>query len=337
MEGESDMRSKTLRNALIIGMVFITLGGTTTIKPSQTYAESNSMQEKTIGITNVNQVLEKIGNYYYQRNLSLTWYEAPNSIGVKHNFQLRKNSDSISSEIDLSISGEEIESLYYDSTIPKFLGENVFENNTDQEQSYNTSKFSETYTESTSTSVSKGFKINVGRDFTIPLILNEGGKINLEYNSGSTNTNTLSKTYTLEVPSQPVKVPPNKIYKAVVEYSQRTYKGTVKFYGRNTHNPYPINTIKTTGSYTGWMGMQEIKQFTFNDPLYKHYDGLSDSQKKEVENDGVVIIPFLGATFVVVEGKGSFEGVYGAKLNVKTYDITDKNNIKLVDSRSIDL
>jgi len=50
-----------------------------------------------------------------------------------------------------------------------------------------------------------------------------------------------------------------------------------------------------------------------------------------------VIIPLLGATFVAVRGRGSFEGVYGAKLNVKTYDITDKNKAKVVDSSNINL
>lgn len=81
----------------------------------------------------------------------------------------------------------------------------------DEEQSYNTLKYSKTYTESTSTSISSGFKVggagDLGNKFILPLILEGAGKINLEYNTGSTETNTTSESYTLEVPPQPVKVP----------------------------------------------------------------------------------------------------------------------------------
>lgn len=144
----------------------------------------------------------------------------------------------------------------------------------------------------------------------------------------------------MEAPSQPVKVPPHKTYKAVVEFSQRTYRGDVVFTGRTGSTMANRSIIKATGVYTGWMGMQTSKQFTYDNFLGRHYAGLTAAQQQEIKNAGVLITTSgYGAaadsySSVEVSGKGSFSGVFGSELIVNTYDITD-GKPQLVEKRTI--
>ncbi|MBN3522662.1 ETX/MTX2 family pore-forming toxin [Paenibacillus apiarius] len=334
------MRKHFLKNGLVIGLSLLTLG-TVSIPPQAYAAESFIAQEKSIGIVDVNEVLKKVGTYYYKNHLANT-IANPESNGFR--YWLRANPDSVTPVIDLSIDAK-TENIHYDSTLPVFIGENTFPNKTNEDQSFNTVKFSKTYTESNSTSVSSGFKVGGGGDlgnkFILPLILEGAGKINLEYNTANTETNTTSESYTLEVPAQPVKVPPHKTYKTVVEFSQRTYRGDVVFTGQTGSTMANRSIIKATGVYTGWMGMQESKKFEYNNFLGRHYAGLTSAQQQEIKNAGVHITTSgYGAaanaySTVEVSGKGSFSGVYGAELIVTTYDVTDENNAQLVNKRTV--
>ena len=333
------MGKHVLKHGLVIGLSALMLGSASV--PPQAYAEASIAQEKSIGIVDVNEVLNKVGTYYYKNHLANT-VANPESNGFR--YTLRANPDSVTPVIDLSIEAR-TENIHYDSTMPVFIGENTFPNNLDEEQSYNTLKYSKTYTESTSTSISSGFKVggagDLGNKFILPLILEGAGKINLEYNTGSTETNTTSESYTLEVPPQPVKVPPHKTYKTVVEFSQRTYRGDVVFTGRTESTMANRSIIKATGIYTGWMGMQTSKQFTYDNFLGVHYAGLTASQQQEIKNAGVQITTSgYGAaanrfSSIEVTGKGSFSGVIGAELIVTTYDVTDGKSARLVNQRTV--
>ncbi|WP_374020674.1 ETX/MTX2 family pore-forming toxin [Paenibacillus thiaminolyticus] len=332
------MRKHVLKHGLVIGLSALMIGSAST--PPQAYAQASIAQAKSIGIVDVNEVLNKVGTYYYKNHLANT-VANPESNGFR--YRLKANPDSVTPVIDLSIEAR-TENIHYDSTIPVFVGENIFTNNTNQEQSYNTSKYSKTYTESTSTSISNGFKVggagDLGNKFLLPLILEGAGKINLEFNTASTETNTKSESDTLEAPSQPVKVPPHKTYKAVVEFSQRTYRGDVVFTGRTESTLANRSIIKATGIYTGWMGMQTSKQFTYDNFLGVHYAGLTASQQQEIKNAGVQITTSgYGAaanrfSSLEVSGKGSFSGVFGTELIVNTYDITD-GKPQLVEKRTV--
>ncbi|GAC42378.1 ETX/MTX2 family pore-forming toxin [Paenibacillus popilliae] len=329
---------KYVKASLIIGLSFLIIGSVSA--PPQAYAQASIAQEKSIGIVDVNEVLQKVGTYYYQNHLANTMAN-PESTGFI--YKLRANPDSVTPVIDLSIDAR-TENIHYDSTIPVFVGENIFTNNTNEEQTYNTSKFSKTYTVSQSTSISTGFKVGglgeLVNKFILPLILKGVGKIDLEYNTGSPETKTTSESDTLEAPAQPVKVPPHKTYKAVVEFHQRTYRGDVVFTGRTENTKANRSVIKATGICTGWMGMQTSKQFTYDDFLGRHYAGLTASQQQEIKNAGVQIttsgtgVDANAFTSLEVSGKGSFSGVYGADFTVTTYDVTD-GEPQLVDNNTI--
>ncbi|WCF09016.1 ETX/MTX2 family pore-forming toxin [Paenibacillus thiaminolyticus] len=333
------MRKHALKHGLVIGLSALMLGSASA--PPQVYAEASIAQEKSIGIVDVNEVLKKVGTYYYKNHLANT-VANPESNGFR--YTLRANPDSVTPVIDLSIEAR-TENIHYDSTMPVFIGENTFPNNLDNEQTFNTLKYSKTYTESNSTSMSSGFKVggagDLGNKFILPLILEGAGKLNLEYNTGSTETHTTSESYTLEVPSQPVKVPPHKTYKTIVEFSQRTYRGDVVFTGRTENTMANRSIINATGIYTGWMGMQDSKKFTYDNYLGVHYAGLTASQQQEIKNAGVQITTSgYGAaanrfSSIEVTGKGSFSGVIGAELIVTTYDVTDAKNARLVNQRTV--
>ncbi|BFH19458.1 hypothetical protein WJ0W_006359 [Paenibacillus melissococcoides] len=72
----------------------------------------------------VNEVLKKVGTYYYKNHLANT-VANPESNGFR--YRLQANPDSVTPVIDLSIEAR-TENIHYDSTIPVFVGENIFTN-----------------------------------------------------------------------------------------------------------------------------------------------------------------------------------------------------------------
>ncbi|MGR5997902.1 hypothetical protein ACT7DF_23725 [Bacillus cereus] len=74
--------------------------------------------------------------------------------------------------------------------------------------------------------------------------------------------------------------------------------------------------------------MGEWKQNTFSDKTKRYWDNLTYHQKNDVNG-----IEFENND-VKAEGVAKVEGIFGSKLTVKVYDITDKSNLKLVKTRS---
>ncbi|MBG9789194.1 hypothetical protein ABD74_16700 [Brevibacillus laterosporus] len=84
-------------------------------------------------------------------------------------------------------------------------------------------------------------------------------------------------------------------------------------------------------------GYEREKRVYFEKMSTELANGLSVDQYLEIKNDGVALRSGHGEGSFEVNGTGSFEGVVGAYLEVVTYDITDSNNIKKVNTRSINI
>ncbi len=108
------------------------------------------------------------------------------------------------------------------------MGENTFINNSEQEQTFNITSFSESITKSTSTSIESGFKSSITTKGKVGIPFVAEGEVSaiLEFNLST----TISTRSTITANSQAVKVPPNKIYKAEVYFEKKSTSGTVEIY-----------------------------------------------------------------------------------------------------------
>ncbi|MED1640868.1 ETX/MTX2 family pore-forming toxin [Bacillus thuringiensis] len=221
--------------------------------------------------------------------------------------------------------------MKYDSKVVEYIGENEFKNTSDVTQKFSTAKYTKTVTESVATATTKGFKVGGSGDgsniFTIPLLLNNGIKINAEFNASTTETKTKSEAIALEAPAQSIEVPAHKTFKADVVLEQRNFWGDINFTGVGSN---PVTTIKGTASYWAPNGMGAWEQYTFNDNTKKYFDKLPLSEQ--------MLINFFGIEFVNndvhVKGVANIKGIFGSMLTVNVYDITDKSNPTLVETRS---
>ncbi|MCU4716197.1 epsilon-toxin family protein [Bacillus cereus] len=192
---------------------------------------------------------------------------------------------------------------------PMYFGSNTFYNDTELEQSYNTTSFSEDVTKSTTTETQNGFKsgVTTGGKVGIPFVAEGEVKINLEYNFTNTNSTTTSKSTTLTAPAQPVKVPAGKVYKADVYFEKKSTSGTVELYGDLLTGVVAAGRTAPIGSV---VDLATDKQGLIQSP--------NDPNK------------------VRAVGKGTFTVEHGSNFIVKTYDVTSgQKSAKLVDTKII--
>ncbi|WP_336769419.1 ETX/MTX2 family pore-forming toxin [Bacillus bombysepticus] len=192
---------------------------------------------------------------------------------------------------------------------PMYFGSNTFYNDTELEQSYNTTSFSESVTKSTTTQTQNGFKsgVTTGGKVGIPFVAEGEVKINLEYNFTHTNSNTISKTTTLTAPPQAVKVPAGKVYKSDVYFEKKSTSGTVELYG---------------DFLTGVVA--EGRTTSIGNVLHQATDKQGLIQSPNDPNKVRAI------------GKGTFNVEHGSNFIVKTYDVTSgQKSVKLVDTKII--
>lgn len=214
---------------------------------------------------------------------------------------------------EYSLSGVNIQENSVTNVTPLFLGTNTFENKTNQEQTYNTTNFSQAIANTKSTAVQVGFKTSttIKGKVGIPFIAEGEVSETLEFNVSDTTTNTKTQTNTITAPSQPVKVPANKIYRTEVYFEKKKTSGTVDLYAD-----------VLTGARQPIFG-KIISVGTALDEA-KNKNGLTKSP-----ND---------PNWVRSIGKGNFTIEYGTNLIVKTYDVTSKaRSTKLVDTKVIPL
>ncbi|MCU4715778.1 epsilon-toxin family protein [Bacillus cereus] len=209
----------------------------------------------------------------------------------------------------LTYSGINIKENNSTNVEPMYFGSNTFYNDTELEQSYNTTSFSEDVTKSTTTQTQNGFQsgVTTGGKVGIPFIAEGEVKINLEYNFTHTNSTTTSKTTTLTAPAQPVKVPAGKVYKADVYFEKKSTSGTVELYGDLLTGVVASGRTAPIGSV---VDLATDKQGLIQSP--------NDPNK------------------VRAAGKGTFKVEHGSNFIVKTYDVTSgQKSAKLVDTKII--
>lgn len=212
-------------------------------------------------------------------------------------------------EEDLAVSGVNIKESNVTRVFPLFLGSNIFTNDTQLEQAYNTSTFSQAITHTTATSTQHGFKsaTAVKGKVGIPFIAEGEVSQTLEYNLSNTNTNTKSETNTITAPAQTVKVPPRKTYKTEVYFEKKSTSGNVELLVDYLTGLKAGRIITSIGSKVG-----------------------------QAKNSNGLIQSPIDSNRVRATGKGNFSIEYGTNLIVKTYDITSgQRSAMLVDTKIV--
>ncbi|WP_242281122.1 ETX/MTX2 family pore-forming toxin [Bacillus cereus group sp. BfR-BA-01347] len=214
-------------------------------------------------------------------------------------------------EEKFNVSGINIKETNATNITPLFLGQNTFNNASDLEQTYNTSEFSQSITQETSTTTQLGFNASTtaGGKAGIPFVAEGEVSATLEFNYSHTGTDTSSTTNTITAPSQSVKVPAHKIYKAEVYFEKKKTSGQVEMYA-------DILTHANQGRNRMTIGEALDKT--------KNKYGLIKSPNDPDQ--------------VRAKGNGHFTIEYGTNLIVKTYDITSgQKSAKLIDTKTISL
>ncbi|MEB9685891.1 hypothetical protein BK742_03550 [Bacillus thuringiensis serovar pingluonsis] len=322
------MNKNRLKKPMVALILATSIGIPCVSAPGSVLAAENtptSVNENVrVGITDVQSELKKIGEYYYANEIAGTEIK----VGPLNYLTFERTPRSVETKVNFGITATANE-LKYDSSIVEYIGENIFTNNSDVTQKFSTAKYNKTVTESITTSTTKGFKVGGSGDgsniFTIPLLLNNGMKVNAEFNSSTTESKTKSESRGIEASAQTVEVPPNKTFKAEVVLEQRSFWSDVTFNG--VGNDLETTIVAKAGKVNS--GGSLIKEYTFKDKTVNYWNKLSASQKLSLNG-----ITFNNNNSVNVNGTAKVEGIFGSELNVKIYDITDKSNPKLVETRS---
>ena len=339
MRNKKNLVQKTLTLAAIASM------GTTFAIASPSFASANqintsgeehgvlaaentptSMNKNAVGITDVQSELNKIGTYYYTNEIAGTKIESWPTLTFK------AKPDSVETKLDFNITGT-LNKLNYDTTTVDYVTIGELDNTkTPTEQTLTTSSYTKSIQETVSTATQNGFKFGGAGDLLlkVPLLLNNI-KINAEFNSSTTKTQTTSETKTITLPSQNIKVPPGKKYRAVVVFEQLNFWGDVSFTGEGIN---PMTTIKGTATYWAPNGMGAWKEYTWNKYTALFWKELTDAQKKDLNGIEFIYYPNTGGVKIKAQGTGKVEGVMGSKIDVDILDVTNPSKHELVETRS---
>ncbi len=271
-------------------------------------------REELFGIVDVDKSFDKMAQYYYFKNLQgkiENGYKFTNYKGSSTNLdKFKTTSDKVS---DLQITG----------LLPEYIGGNTFPNHTEQEQTFSTTSYARTITESVTTTTQSGFSVSgQGGLLNIPIIFPNGTSITASINTSSTLAKQESDTRTLTAPSQAVKVPPGKTYRAEVKLVRKSFKANVGFNG--TIAP-PLSTdIKMNARWEG-AGGRPNKTVTKSYATQTLYRDMTPSQQKDL---GITFNSTTGQ--FDVNGKAVIDGIAGSEMEVAIYDITNARTPKLV-------
>ncbi|PPA86553.1 toxin ETX [Brevibacillus laterosporus] len=270
--------------------------------------ESSVKAAYSSNVTNVDEQMNKISDFYYQNNLA--WKEISTYYLVD---QLKEKKTTMS----LDLNASDINNLTYNDLQPEYIGEKEFENKTDQEQTFTTAPYSHTVTDTVSSTVTNGFKIGGSGDtiFKIPILLKDGIKLSAEFNSATSTTNTTTDTKTLTAPSQNIKVPAGKTYKVEVNLQKKNFAGDIDFTGKATN----VNSkLTVNAAYVGPGFPRLDKEQSFTYATADMWKDLTNDQRNQITG-----ISFDNNKNLTLNGKAKIEGIYGSKLQVSVYDITN--------------
>lgn len=292
------MMNKVTKTLIFSGLVLLNLG------------ISSSASAATI--TNINENLDKIGQYYYGNELAgkkmdniYTLDKKPQSVTSKCNLDLDPN------VANLTLQNKNMSLVY--------IGENYFDNTTDSDQTYTTTNYSKTITESTTSTTTKGFTLNGdGIVFKAPFFI-DNKKVTANFNSSKSEAITDTTSITLTSGAQSVNVPAHKKYKVVVNLSQIEYEGTVNYHATGDSLSTYINT---KGMWIDMWGNPKRKSFDFDYSIGSEWNSLTSSQKADIKE--LTINPTNNT--MKVNGIAKLTGVTGSQMIVNTIDITNQQN-----------
>lgn len=290
---------KMITSLMLISMLTLYFGTAKEVNAAQT-------------ITNIDTNLNQIGDYYYKNNLAGTTMNGM--------YELDKKPLSVSSRADLDVDPNN-NNLKLKQSVPNliYVGENVFENTTDTDQSYVTTSYSKAVTQTVSTATTKGFKLDgQGLEFKLPLFIGSN-KITASFNSGTTNTNTNTITETITSGAQPVRVPAFKKYKVTTNLEEISFNGTFDYKATGT-NLY--NDITAKGMWIDRWGTPYRKTYNFHESVGNEWMSLNSSQKASINE--IEINPSNNS--MTVDGSAEVTGTLGTRMVIKTYDITNGKN-----------
>lgn len=265
-------------------------------------------------VTNVDEQMNKISDFYYQNNLrgkEISTYYYVN--------QLKEKKTTMS----LDLNASDINNVTYNDLQPEYIGENEFKNTTDQDQTFTTASYSHSVTNTVSSTVTNGFKIGGSGDtiFKIPILLKDGIKLSAEFNSATSTTNTTTDTKTLTASPQNIKVPAGKTYKVVVNLYKKSFTGDIDFTGKATN----VNSkLRVNASYVGPGFPRLDKEYSFTYATADMLKDLTNDQRNQITG-----ISFDNKKNLTLNGKAKIEGIFGSKLQVSVYDVTN-NAYRLV-------
>ncbi|HHZ8017993.1 ETX/MTX2 family pore-forming toxin [Enterococcus faecalis] len=200
-----------------------------------------------------------------------------------------------------------------------YIGENYFDNTTDSDQTYTTTNYSKTITESTTSTTTKGFTLNGdGIVFKAPFFI-DNKKVTANFNSSKSEAITDTTSITLTSGAQSVNVPAHKKYKVVVNLSQIEYEGTVNYHATGDSLSTYINT---KGMWIDMWGNPKRKSFDFDYSIGSEWNSLTSSQKADIKE--LTINPTNNT--MKVNGIAKLTGVTGSQMIVNTIDITNQQN-----------
>ncbi|WP_374016660.1 ETX/MTX2 family pore-forming toxin [Paenibacillus thiaminolyticus] len=273
---------------------------------------SNAMA--AANITDVDTQMNKISDFYYKNEFD--WKYMPG--GVYRYIRL----DSKKTVMDLDLKTSPLKNITYSDLTPEYVGENEFDNtHNPTEGNFKTVSYSHAVTNSASTTVSEGFKVG-GKStiFKLPVLLTGGIDITAEFNSATSTTNTVTDTKTLTVPPQDIKVPAGKKYLVKVDMAKKSFSGDLDFSatGKNAKS-----TLKMLATYSG-AGFPRPNQYpSVTYATADMWKKLSNSQQSQVGG-----VKFDSSKNLLLTGKAKVNGIFGSKLRVTVYDITNKSGIQ---------
>lgn len=270
-------------------------------------------------VTNIENNLNKIGSYYYGNSLAGT---KPDGM-----YTLDKKYQSISSRGDIFYTPDSDNfKLNKTQTDLIYVGENTFHNTSDVDQTNSTTTFSKEVVHTSTSTTTKGFTMsNQGLEFKLPLFIGSN-KITTTINSSKTNGVTESIKETLTAPAQSVKVPAHKVYKTVVQLEQVQFQGVVDY---SATGKALYNDIKSKGMWISYNGTPYRKKFDLTNSIGTAWSGMTSAQKNSVQ--GIKINS--NNNTMIVDGEATVTGVTGSNMIIKTYDITNNQNILVKESR----
>ncbi|PFJ12475.1 hypothetical protein COD67_21460 [Bacillus cereus] len=304
--------TKKIGRTVLALVTIASIGGSSTAFPKYTSAsEVQEYNKNSLAYQNSQQSragtgeIINIWDTVEDMVLTIPKVSGPSPIFPPENYHFFFNNDPV------TLSGVNIEENNVTNIQPLFLGSNTFYNTSDDTQTYNTSIFSQAITNTTTTTTTKGgswansAKGKVG----IPFVSEGEISTTLTFNFSDADTNTETKTDTITAPSQPVKVPANKVYKCEVYFEKKSTSGNVEMFA--DVDGYVFNT---------WEGKKW--------PVGKALDWAEDKK-------GLIKSP-NNAEQVRVRGKGEFNIEYGSNLIVKTYEVSPgRNSEKLINTKIV--